>query len=522
MRDAQIVDLTDQLGSEADWHYALNELREQHLLNSENPDHPGTLDTHPLVREYFGKQLAQQHPDAWQQAHRQLYEYFKGVPKKDQPGSLSEMEPLFAAIAHGCAAGMHQEVLNEVYWPRVRRKSDNYLCNQLGAFGADLAALAHFFEHHWHTPVAGLTDGYKAVVLNWAAFRLRALGRLQEVVQPLEAGLNMDIERKNWENAASAVSSLSELQLTLGNIPNALKTAEQSVKLADQSGNAFWCMASRTTFADAHHQTGKLATSSESFSEAEKLQQELQPDYPQLYAVQGFQYCDLLLAAGEWREVQKRARQSLEYQHEGWYPLLFIALDKLSLGRASLQQAIIEVPNSNQTVGWISAASSTAIAPDVVLVKVDGASLSTLQDNSEYKETLQTAKDWLNQAVDGLRKAGNEDDTPRGLLARASYYRYCLAFSIQSDSTSSDSKSLTQAQQDLQEAHDIAQRGGMRLHLCDYHLESARLALTINQPLFELTAAEHIAKAKKLIEDTGYKRRLPEVEYLEACLAIRE
>ena len=518
LRDAKIAGLTDKLGNDADWHYALDELREQHLLNSENPEYPGTLDTHPLVREYFGKQLAEQYPDAWQQAHRQLYEYFKAVPEKEQPDTLSEMEPLFAAIAHGCAAGLHQEAVDEVYWPRVRWKQDNYICKQLGAYGADLSAVAYFFELHWNTPAAGLPNTYTAAILNWAGFCLRALGRLQEAVQPMQAALDTGIEQKNWKGAAMDASNLSELQLVRGDVPNALKIGEQSVQLADQSGDAFERLVERATLANAQHQAGELVAARASLAEAEKLQQEWQPDHPQLYSLHGFQYCDLLLTAGESWDVQQRARRTLKYQHEGWYSLLAIALDKLSLGRASLQQAIAGTMQDNQSVGWISAVSSTAIAPDVMLLKVDGASLSTLRDNAEFKKTLQTAGDWLYQAVEGLRKAGGEEFIARGLLARTSYYRCCLAFDIQPDLTSPDPKFLTQAQQDLQEAHDIARRGGMRLFLCDYHLESARLALTVNKSVHELSANEHVAMARQLIEETGYKRRLPELVYLEEQL----
>ena len=49
----------------------------------------------------------------------------------------------------------------------------------------------------------------------------------------------------------------------------------------------------------------------------------------------------------------------------------------------------------------------------------------------------------------------------------------------------------------------------MRLHLTDYHLESARLALAEHdQP----TAREHVEAASKLIEETGYNRRLDELK----------
>ncbi|MCI5158407.1 MAG: hypothetical protein D3906_08180, partial [Candidatus Electrothrix sp. AUS1_2] len=71
------------------------------------------------------------------------------------------------------------------------------------------------------------------------------------------------------------------------------------------------------------------------------------------------------------------------------------------------------------------------------------------------------------------------------------------------------------AEQDLQECEELAQRGGMRLHLIDCHLEAARLALTAGQDILTRTAAEHLAAAKKGIDETGYKRRLQEVANIE-------
>lgn len=61
----------------------------------------------------------------------------------------------------------------------------------------------------------------------------------------------------------------------------------------------------------------------------------------------------------------------------------------------------------------------------------------------------------------------------------------------------------------------------MLLFLTDYHLESARLKLSFDsaQEPSSLSTSEHIEKAKQLIEETGYKRRLPELEYLQQYLA---
>ena len=50
-------------------------------------------------------------------------------------------------------------------------------------------------------------------------------------------------------------------------------------------------------------------------------------------------------------------------------------------------------------------------------------------------------------------------------------------------------------------------------------MEPARLTITLGLAIHELSPNEHIAEARKLITATGYKRRLPELEYLEQLLA---
>ena len=61
----------------------------------------------------------------------------------------------------------------------------------------------------------------------------------------------------------------------------------------------------RTTHADALHQAGRRAEAETRFREAEQMQEKSQPDYPLLYSLQGFKYCDLLLADAERAAWQK-------------------------------------------------------------------------------------------------------------------------------------------------------------------------------------------------------------------------
>ena len=394
--------------------FALSNLRDARLLAEAESDAPDALDCHPLVREHFGERLKEGSPAAWTEAHSRLYEYYKALPEKDLPDTIEEMAPLYAAVAHGCHAGRHPEALNEVYVRRIQRGTEAFSTKKLGAVGAGIAALSGFFDSPWSDPVAGLTEGEKGYVLNQAGFGLRALGRLAEAVSPFQEGLKAWNSQEDWRNASRNATNLSELYSTSGDITHALAYGQQSVELADRSGDAFERMAFRTTQADALHQAGRLAEAEALFGEAEEMQKERQPQYPLLYSVQGYQYCDLLLGEGKYGEVQDRVGTSLDIARQNNW-LLDIAMNHLSLGRAYLLEAQQEGNN-----GFAQAAEH------------------------------------LYRAVDGLREAGTQHHLPRGLLARAELRR--------------ERGDFERAQRDLEEAMSVAERGGMDLHQADAQL----------------------------------------------------
>jgi hypothetical protein len=147
--------------------------------------------------------------------------------------------------------------LDEVYWQRIQRGEESYNTKKLGAFGADLAALAGLFDPPWDKPVAALTEADQAFLLNAAAFCLRALGRLREAVAPMQAGPERRVAQEDWENAAAGAGNLSELHLTLGDVAQAVAMGEASVEYADRSEYAFHRISKRTTWADALHQAGE-------------------------------------------------------------------------------------------------------------------------------------------------------------------------------------------------------------------------------------------------------------------------
>jgi tetratricopeptide (TPR) repeat protein len=457
------------------------------VVSNDNEGEPdAVLDCHPHIREYFGDRLKNEQPEAWKAAHHRLYEYYCALPDKELPDIAEEMTPLYQAVIHGCHAGRHQETMEEVYYRRIRRGNETYSIHKLGMFGADLSALAGFFAPPWHTPVRDLPESYQAFVLHEAAFDLRGLGRLAEAVAPIEAGLEMAAKQKDRMNASIYAGNLSELLVALGRVEEARERAERSVGYADDAGAANERIIERTKLAHAAHQAGRLEEAGKGLHKAEAIKKKNHnTKYTVLSSIPGYRYCDWFLAHGDAVDAQRRARQTLEQAEKEDYNLISLALDRMTLGRAELILAVTE-------------------------------------EGGDFGE----ATNYLNAAVDDIRNAGHQEYLPRGLLARADYYRIVGDFN--------------RGQQDLEEAWDIATRGGMRLHECDTHLECARLLTTMaksNDQMDTTTLApdspfalflkndddrdwkdralnaarSHINAAAQLIQETGYHRRDPEI-----------
>jgi predicted ATPase len=137
----------------------LARLRRARLIAGEDPQNPGHLDTHPLVREYFGEQLRSQRTEAWKECNSRLFYYYRTLAPQ-LPDSFREMEPLFLAVICGCNAGLFREALHEIYIPRIQRGNAFFASNILGARGALLSVLVHFFERgRWGSPVEKGVEG---------------------------------------------------------------------------------------------------------------------------------------------------------------------------------------------------------------------------------------------------------------------------------------------------------------------------------------------------------------------------
>ncbi len=532
-----IAGLTEVLAgmTEAQRNIALTRLEEARLLTV-NRDAAGTLlslDAHPLLRDYFARQLRIQQPDAYRAAHRRLYEHLCATTKDKPEPDLDDLQPLYQAVAHGCQAGLPQEACSKVYRDRINRGNEHYSSKKLGAVGTNLGAVACFFEALWSRPSPLLTEAAQGWLLNEAALNLRALGRLTEALEPMRAVLQMDVKQEDWEGAAISAGNLSELELSLGEVAAAVRDAEQSVGHADRSGDAFRRMASRPTLADALHQAGRRAEAEARFREAEEMQVQLRRKYPLLYSVPGFQYCDLLLAASEraaWQsalhkpdaqarggsrpvtalavdpllalracaEVEQRATQTLQWAKDNNLSLLTIALDHLTLCRVALY-------------GWVLERTVPGLSPQ-------GFRAGDVAVSREKVRTHLTA------AVNGLHCAGIQDQIPRALLTRAWFFAVEATAHRHVGEQEQAAECERRAQADLDDAWEIAERGPMPLFLADIHLHRARLFHAATPYPWAADAGgkrrgprDDLAAARKLIQKCGYGRRKEELEDAEAA-----
>jgi nucleoside phosphorylase len=454
-----------------------------------------SLDAHPLLREYFARQLRAQNPDAWRAAHRRLYQHlFATTSDKPQP-NLEDLQPLYQAVAHGCKAGLFEETLVQVYRARILRGEEYYTWHKLGAYGAELGAQACFFETPWSRVWGSLAEA-EARLLTDASTTLRALGRLTEACEAIRVGLTKNEDGKRWADAADSACNLSELALTLGNVPEAEKKAQLAIDYADRSGSSIHKILTRMMRADALHQAGSQSEAKTLFDEAMILHEKESHGFHPLSPLSDFQYFDLLLAPYECAAWRVNFRS-------GPGPSKDAADHKAALQLVFQRATKIEKESIDSRL--------TRAVMGLVLNQVSLYEL-ILESRTDF-HGLRSA---LDSTVSRLREANDLTHVPRGLLTRA-WLRSLTGSNAGPES----------AQSDLDEAWEIAERGPMPLFMADIHLYRVRLfgwptdGDRITKYPWESPQAD-LAKARRLIEKHGYWRRKEELEDAEAADKARE
>jgi len=478
--------------SDIEWRRMLVHLRKLELLSEDKA--PSSLliggqwksnyDTHPLIRNYLGKQLQKQQPEAWQQAHQVLFEHFQTIPDKEQPNTLEELEPLYRAVHHGCLAEEYQKSLN-LYRQRIARDTKYYSGKQLGAYASNLAAMSDFFSNNWTQfvfPNFSVAD--QGWLLAEVSSCLMAVGRLEESIESRQASMLLMEKLEDWHNSAIDAENLVDQFLSLGRIEEAKHVAQQAISWTQQMSKELPGIIKQNKLINVSHAviktilgesashcklaatlylSGNLADSHSRYQLAEALQARVQPSYHWLYSTWGNQYCSLLLDSAqneaEREMVLKRGQQLVKWRNRET-SLLDIALVHLTLARVFAALKRIE------------------------------------ESHAEF-----------DKAVAGIYTANKIEYIPIILLSRANFHRQQRHFS--------------DARQDLDEAWEIIDRCGMRLYAVDALLLQGNLKLdqlkTSKDAHGILAEAEQAyQQAKTLINDMQYGLRIAELSLLVA------
>jgi tetratricopeptide (TPR) repeat protein len=464
---------------DTEWNQAVDSLLQTGLVSE---DRDGSLDGHPLVREYFGERLRADNPSAWRAANLALYEYFRDLPVKTLPDSWEETAPLFQAVLHACKAGRFGGA-KELYEYRIVgwrpgdgktvKHQDSFAMRRFGASDLYLSTLHNFFQKPWTIPSAHLGLEEQAFVLHEAGHYLFLLGRLNEAIEPMRLSMRLREEGGWLKDASRGARLIREVHICLGELQKAYDVCKDGRDIADRSQSRFQRMGLRAALGQVLSYMGETQEAKAIFAEAEGIQKERSSKYPLLTYIWGFWYCEMLMDEVErliqsssqdagrvhrpeadslLESIETRASKAREVA-EHWNSFFDIAHDELTLGRAAYLRALLHNTGPSNRANAL-----------------------------------------LNSGIDGIRKTGQEHHLVAALVVRAGYRRFA--------------KNLKGAESDLMHGFRIAERAGMALHRADLCLELSRLRHDQNNSVDEQRLCK---EARSEIQRMGYKRRYLDV-----------
>lgn len=491
LADPRMRTFTGELeqGREA-WNDAVDALREMGLLNREFPDLPGTLDAHPLVREHFRYELREKYQDWWLQGNRTLFGYYQTLPPPE-PDNSKDMNWLYAAVTHGCAARLHQQVFDEVLLKRVwRDRRTNFSTRRLGMTGSDLVALSnYFYPQQWtelRTPA--LSPRARVLVLTNAGVRLRQLGRLVDARDSFGAVVReidpQAAQAEELEDASYATAAYCELLVIAGKLTGgadesegALVNGQRAVEFADQGDDAYFKMHSRISLAEVHFMLNDLEQANALFEQAMAIDREQRPRPPFLYSQGMYRYGYFLIETG---------------------------------------RAEVILTGESQDPSWGKNGEDSSLLSEAIRLTILGAAYRTLIEAGRRDSAfLRRGEQILDDAISAFQTAGYTDYTVRGLLERAHFYRVL-----------GQTRYVTAALADLAKAAVEAKRGQMDLLYADVLLQQVACYL---DDWAVMTTSEHSSNrdkitdslnlAEDLVTTIGYGRRQAMLASLQEAAA---
>jgi hypothetical protein len=509
--------LTDAIYGMADdeWNILLKRLERAHLIklrasSNETASNSGprwAIDAHPLIREYFAKQLKDTQPEAFEVAHSRLFDHLCQTTEL-RPASLIALEPLYQAIAHGCNAMRQPEAFEDVFIDRILRgigATDFYSSKVLGACASDLSAIRSFLEAPWPHESRFLLGAQ-------AAIRLRSLGQMSESVEMMRREVERQVRREHWNSAARLVGILSDLEATAGLLALADESVARAADYAAREHDSFVTWISVICAANVELHKGNFAEALNLLAQNYAPSNESDPRFSVLASITNYKLTDLqlsslertvwMLLCGEWN----RANCDGSHHYAGWL-------------RCGVQPSVLSFAEFRRTCDLCS----QRVQQNIVTSLERGYLLDIAFDRLSntlacfYYQLIELERDSADcqlgdlvlETLNAFRQANELAHLPLGLLT-AAFYHGTLG------------ENLEEAERLLEEAQQIAERGPMPLYLADVHLHRARLFGRMNADERKLEFPDidpkaELREARRLIEKHCYWRRREELEDAEAA-----
>jgi tetratricopeptide (TPR) repeat protein len=343
---APIPGLTDDFKrlDESGWAAVLRNVRDLQLLAEANEKRPPNLDCHPAVRGYFAKRLEQEQPEARREGHFRLYQHFK------QEENLTVIDNHYEAIRHGCQAGRHAEVFDELVWDKMCAGFAIRRINAHGAGARDEIVLKYFVPDPLDSQPACSAEGFdgerRGRLYLWAAVVLHVRGRVPAAVKFAERAREVFGATQSGEHGLSFWCSSAYLSWFLaasGNLDEAVKLSKGCIRGAelDLQGEPLWEKIALCLHACTVSYMGKFDEALEHHERAATLKCDMAGGFDVALALLRFHYGCLLVKRKRFDDAKREADNLLKARQDN--PVLgflgYLLLARMELARASLGDA---------------------------------------------------------------------------------------------------------------------------------------------------------------------------------------
>jgi tetratricopeptide (TPR) repeat protein len=275
-----------------------------------------TYTTHPLIKAYFESDFSDRNKKL---CHKRIYGYV-GEYAPGWPDTLEEMQPLFEQVYHGCAAGLYDEVWDDVYRKKIYGYNDRILTIKLGAWETGLSLVRNFFPEGDVSQMPLVSKkGKQGWLFNEAGLALLITGRPKEAEEALLTAIKLYTEAKDRNNVSGGYRNLADLQFRTGGIESSVESAKKACDMSEKAKDDFNILKSHAYLGRILYLLGKTDEAENEFKEADELEMKIDPKGCRLYGQRGVNYATFLISMERIDEAFEVTKQNLELcESEGW------------------------------------------------------------------------------------------------------------------------------------------------------------------------------------------------------------